>query len=407
MIEGLAVWALLIYILRLVGMPWNKFTKSFSYAGGTLWLLFVWVGLLNYTPMDMSGGSLVQSPHIQLRPASTQIKGNIKSLFVKPNERVKKGQLIYELDDKPYQISVNQAQIDVNTQKVEISTSQRELLVTNERLALVKLDMRIIQSEYVAAVDDLAWKEKTLERYKKQNAKVPDTVTRSLLDEQVNIITKAISQVERLNSESRKNMASQVQAELEIDKSELKVEKQLAELARAKEVLAQAKWNLENTKVYAPANGYVTNFILREGQYVGAAPRLHMYTDEKYVLMRVNHQAIRNVKVGQSAEFASAVYPGKVFNAVVEGIIEATGEAQGSLIAKEDGVRQTTIKNMTNKHHFVRLKIDEIQGRDLPVGAAGLAWVAAEKPITFLNFLDVIRGVIIRMKAQIFFFYSM
>ncbi len=43
MLEGLAVWSLFIYLLRMVGMPWNKFTKAFSYLGGTGWLLFVWL----------------------------------------------------------------------------------------------------------------------------------------------------------------------------------------------------------------------------------------------------------------------------------------------------------------------------------------------------------------------------
>ena len=37
MLEGLAVWALFIYLLRLVGMPWNKGTKSFAYLGGIGW----------------------------------------------------------------------------------------------------------------------------------------------------------------------------------------------------------------------------------------------------------------------------------------------------------------------------------------------------------------------------------
>jgi len=64
MLEGLAVWAFLIYLLRLIGMPWNKYSKGFAYIGGSAWLLFVWVGLITYTPMDLSGGSLVQSPHI-------------------------------------------------------------------------------------------------------------------------------------------------------------------------------------------------------------------------------------------------------------------------------------------------------------------------------------------------------
>jgi hypothetical protein len=123
--------------------------------------------------------------------------------------------------------------------------------------------------------------------------------------------------------------------------------------------------------------------------------------------MRVNHQAIRNVKVGQMAEFSSAVYPGKVFNAEVEGIVEATGESQGSLLGFDDNVRQTTGLNASNKHHFVRLKLTETGDYDIPVGSVGLAWISGTKPIAFLNFLDIIRGIVIRMKSQIYYFYSL
>jgi len=83
MLEGLVVWTLFIYLLRMIGMPWNKFSKLFAYIGGGAWLLFVWVGLITYRSVPLSGGSVVQSPHIQLRPATTKITGNIKTIYVK------------------------------------------------------------------------------------------------------------------------------------------------------------------------------------------------------------------------------------------------------------------------------------------------------------------------------------
>ena len=95
-----------------------------------------------------------------------------------------------------------------------------------------------------------------------------------------------------------------------------------------------------------------------------------------------------------------------MFSAEVEAIIEATGESQGSLIARDDNVRQTTGANVNNKHHFVRRKLYEPDDYDIPVGSAGLAWVSGTKPVAFLGFLDVIRGIIIRMKSQIYYFYS-
>ncbi|QFU20610.1 biotin/lipoyl-binding protein [Shewanella eurypsychrophilus] len=407
MLEGLAVWALFIYLLRMVGMPWNKLTQGFSYIGGGAWLLFVWVGLLNYTPMDLSGGSLVQSPHIQLRPASSQIKGQVKHIYVLPNQRVEAGQLIYELDDEPYQISLNKAAVAKTSAELELALAKEDVNLAKKEHQAAITDIDISENQLAAGTKDLKWKQKTLARFIEQNRVVPDTITKSQLDEQANNVDIAQARVNAYTSQVEKANLAAHTTKLDIDKAMLTVQSRSSDLQGELENVAQAQWNLDSTKIYAPANGYVTNFIMREGQFVGVMPRIQMYTDEKYVLMRVNHQAIRNVKVGQRAEFASAVYPGKVFNAEVEGIIEATGESQGSLLARDDNVRQTTGLNVNNKHHFVRLKLNEPGDYDIPVGAVGLAWISGEKPIAFLAFLDVIRGIVIRMKSQIYYFYSL
>ncbi|MBY5944950.1 HlyD family secretion protein [Photobacterium rosenbergii] len=407
MLEGLAVWALFIYLLRLVGMPWNKFTKTFSYLGGAGWLVFVWIGLITFAPMDMSGGSVVQSPHIQLRPGSTKIKGHVDEIFVRPNEKVKKGQLVYTLDDEQYQIALNKAETQLDSAKVALSIAKEDVLIAKQNHHASLKDIEIAQNEIESAKEDLELKETTLRRYQEQNRVVKHTITETQMDEQQTAVDVARAKQVTLQSQLEKARVSAQRAQLDFEKAELSVASRKVDVANKQEDVAQAQWNLDNTQVHAPADGYLTNYIMREGQYVGVMPRIQMYTDEKYVLMRVNHQAIRNVKVGQQAEFASPVYPGKVFSAEVEGIIEATGESQGSLLARDDNVRQTTGQNALNKHHFVRLKLTEPGDYDIPVGSVGLAWISAEKPIDFLAFLDVIRGIIIRMKSQIYFIWSM
>ncbi|WP_325894753.1 HlyD family secretion protein [Grimontia sp. NTOU-MAR1] len=406
MLEGLAVWALFIYLLRLVGMPWNVYSKAFAYIGGGSWLIFVWIGLLNFTPMDLTGGSVVQSPHIQLRPGSNQIRGNVDQIYVSPNQRVEEGQLVYTLDAEPYEIALNRAAVAEHAANVVLEVAIQDVSLNEQQYEATKADLNVLESQMAAAKEDAKWKASQLNRYITQNKRAPNTVTESVMDEQRNKVQLAEAQIATLEKQIQKAEIGVEQARLMKEKSVLAVATKEAELESAKENTAQAEWNLEQTRVRAPADGYVTNYIMREGQYVGMVPRIHMYTDEKYVLMRVNHQAIRNVKVGQYAEFASPVYPGKIFKAEVEGIVEATGESQARLIATDDNVRMTTGSNLANKHHFVRLKLEEPEGYDVPVGAVGLAWVSGEKPIGFMSFLDVIRGIIIRMKAQLYFIYS-
>lgn len=407
MLEGLAVWALFIYLLRLVGVPWGTPFKTFAYGGGTAWLMFVWVGLITWAPMDLSGGSVVQSPHIQLRPGSTRVTGNIERLYIEPNQAIQSGELVYEIEDDSYVIAVEKAASQVSIAETAYKLAMQDINIANTNYQSSLEDIEIIKNQISAASKDLTLKERTLKRYVDQNSKVKNTVTESNLDQQRTIVEVAQSQVSILESQYDKALITADKNRNLMEKSQLTVISKQADYKNKQASLAQAEWDLSQTKVYAPTDGYVTNFMAREGQFVGAMPRLKMYSDEKFVLMRINHQAFRNIKVGQEAEFSTAIYPGKVFKAQVEGIVEATGESQGSLLARETNVRATTGKNVMNKHHFVRLRISEPDGYDIPVGAVGLAWVNAEKPIPFLNFLNVIRGIIIRMKAQIYFLYSM
>lgn len=407
MIEGLAVWALFIYILRLVGMPWNTGTKAFAYIGGTTWLLFVWVGLINYTPMDMSGGSLVQSPHIQLRPDSNNISGKVKKIYIVPNQQVKKGQLVYELDSEQFDIALRQAKVKENSAEIALLTSREDVEIAKASYKASLQDLATSESQLAGAKVDYNLQNKMLTRYRAQNKVATNTITESDIDKQLSTVQIARHTIKTIETQISKKQVDSEKAKLNITKAELAVASRKADLRSNEEKVARAQWNLDSTKVYAPADGFVTNFILREGQLVARIPRINMYTNEKYVLMRVNHQAIRNVKPGQSAEFSSAVYPGHIFAAEVEGIIEATGESQANLIGRELGVRATTGKNVQNKHHFVRLKLLETEGYDIPVGSVGLAWISGEKPIAFMSFLDIIRGIIIRMKSQIYYFYSM
>ncbi|MGF1721041.1 efflux RND transporter periplasmic adaptor subunit [Vibrio kyushuensis] len=407
MLEGLAVWALFIYLLRLVGIPWGTPFKTFAYGGGTAWLMFVWVGLITWAPMDLSGGSVVQSPHIQLRPGSTRVTGNIEKLHISPNQEITSGQLVYELTNDSYVIAVDKAVAQVTIAQTAYKSAVQDINIATTNFQSSLEDIDIINNQITAAKYDLTLKQRTLKRFVDQNSKVKNTVTESNLDQQRTVIAMAKSQISILESQYDKALITSEKNKNLMAKSQLTVMSKEADFKNKQASLEQAEWDLSQTKVFAPTDGYVTNFMAREGQYVGAMPRLKMFSNEKFVLMRINHQAFRNIKVGQEAEFSTAIYPGKVFSAQVEGIVEATGESQGSLLAKETNVRATTGKNVKNKHHFVRLRITEPDGYDIPVGAVGLAWVNAEKPIPFLNFLNVIRGIIIRMKAQIYFLYSM
>ncbi|MDF5473728.1 biotin/lipoyl-binding protein, partial [Vibrio parahaemolyticus] len=204
MLEGLAVWALFIYLLRLVGMPWNKATKSFAYLGGLGWLMFVWVGLINFTPMDLSGGSVVQSPHIQLRPDSTNVKGKVDHIYIEPNQQVKEGQLIYELDPTQYKIALNQANVSADSARVALATAKGDIEIEEANHEALVQDLETSKSQLEAAKVDYKLQKKMLDRYVEQNRVVQNTITESDIDKQSSAVDMARHNVLTLESQIKK-----------------------------------------------------------------------------------------------------------------------------------------------------------------------------------------------------------
>ena len=406
MLEGLAVWALFIYLLRWAGMPWNTFTKAFAYCGGASWLMFVWVGLLNYSPMDLSGGALVQSPHIQLRPDSTNVTGKVTAIHIEPNQQVQKGQLIYEIDDTPYSLRVAQAKETIRSAHVALEQTKKDAKIAHANHDALTQKIESYRTQIEGAKVDAELQRSMLQRLIQQNRAVSNSVTQSDLDKQRSQTDIANLTLSAYQAELKAIKIEVNKAHLNIDKAQSAIDARQVDIKQSEHELSQAQWDLSSTQVRAPSDGFVTNFILREGQRVSVLPRIQMYTHEKYVLMRVNHQAIRNISNGNTAEFSSSVYPGKIFAAEVEGIVEATGEAQSNLFGWDQNVQTTANRNVYNKTHFVRLKLLEPEGYHIPVGSVGHAWISGEKPLGFMSFLDMIRAIIIRMNSQMYFFYS-
>lgn len=148
MLEGLALWALLVYIaVKVFRMPWNKYTQSGSVIGGACWLVFVWVGMIAWSPMDMTGGSVVQSPQIHLRPESSDVKGTIESLHIKPNQKIEKGQIIYEIDDTQLQNDLTKINNDISVNDEQLNTLIKNHEISIGNLELSKIEIKTSESD--------------------------------------------------------------------------------------------------------------------------------------------------------------------------------------------------------------------------------------------------------------------
>ncbi|MEW6269959.1 MAG: HlyD family secretion protein [Thermodesulfobacteriota bacterium] len=113
-----------------------------------------------------------------------------------------------------------------------------------------------------------------------------------------------------------------------------------AELELARADLWAAELNLSYTRVPAPADGYVTNFLVRVGTYVTRGQELFALVETKTWWVSANFMEtyLRSIRPGQRAWITVDMYPGRVFTGVVEGvsagIYQVDGETTGYGLAR-------------------------------------------------------------------------
>lgn len=268
---------------------------------------------------------------------SPAVGQHIDKIYVDHNQHVKEGEVLYILKDDKITASIS----EVNSAQVEI---ERTIDAKNVALAQASRDH-------------------------KRNQGMKEHVSTKELEESSDLIET-------------------VQADLLVLEAK-------REGLNAK--LENLNFELSRLTVTAPFNGMVTHIFIADGSRIGS---LHLWdTSKKFVEMRIPDQAYKNIHSGQFSEFFVHAYPGEIFRARVHSKVDATGEAQGSLLPQEQFVSRHIQRGAAPVGRTVILEIDQDTMDKMPIGATGSAWISADKPFSLLGFLDIIGGATVRLTA--------
>ena len=159
--------------------------------------------------------------------------------------------------------------------------------------------------------------------------------------------------------------------------------------------LDSATYNLEETTVRAPSDGYVTSVGLREGARVANIPlakaMAFLETSNQFMGCLIFQNHLRYLEPGLPAEISLKMYPGRAFDATVEYVVPVSPTGQippgGMAIAP---------KELPHTPFWVLIAPgEELAELDLPVGATGTVAIYSEVGSP----THVIRKVVIRVEA--------
>lgn len=328
-----------------------------------------------------------------------QVKGKVIEVPVEPNRPVKKGDVLFRIDPTPYQLQVRA----LEAQLANVQGTSREL---DEQLVAASgkvSEARGAVQQASARVREVSAKAELARLRVQQNRELVAAGAGSKFDlEQAEANLKELEgTLDNVRGAEAQARAAEVQAmagERQVkQRLGARVDGEYAQVAQVRAQLENAKWELAQTTVTAPADGYAINVQLRPGTMTAAFPITPALTfvEEAYQVIALYHQnELYMVKPGDEAEISLRTIPGEVLKAKVDSIVWAQGQGQVAM----SGTLPTTGMQAPPPNRFpVKLTIDP-KHKDLflAAGATGDGAIYTDH----LHAIHVIRMVILRVGAK-------
>ncbi|MED5504805.1 MAG: HlyD family secretion protein [Pseudomonadota bacterium] len=357
--------ALCIAIFKIFKIPLNKWTVPTAVLGGVV-LVGTLILLMNYNhPFTQIGNQVFSTT-----PVVSGVRGRVIEVPVQPNQPLQKGDVLFRIDPIPYQ-----AEVDKLRAKVK-EASQGALGLESS-----------VQEAEAAVIKALAERDKAQREFDRyQRGFDRGAFTEQQLDTRRQAFKAAQAALEVAQSKQKQ---AQIALDSEVGGENTQVASLLAELRKA-------EFNLEQTVVTAPTDGYVTQLALRPGVMAVPLPlapvMTFVHTEDKLYTAAFRQNSLQRLEAGFEAEFMFRALPGKVFKGQVVDVLPAIGESQfqarGSLLGTE-ALR-------TSGRVLVTLKItDDLEEYHLPMGTAVEVAVYSDS----FTHVSIMRKVLIRMKS--------
>ncbi len=251
----------------------------------------------------------VQADVVAIAP---QVSGNISSLFVNDNQRVKAGQVLAIIDQRDYQAAVDQAQAGVQNAQAAIATNEAQIsqqqAVISEAQATIEADKA---SEVFAAQNNQRYGALATEGYG------------SVQDEQ-----QAVSQTATAKATIVKDEAALDAARKQVTTLTAQLTQAKAMLAQNLAILQQAKINFGYTTITSPVDGVIGDRTLRVGQYVQPGTELLAVVPlaEAYVVANFKETELADVRPGQHVTLEVDTFDDTTVRGFVNSVAPASGQ---------------------------------------------------------------------------------
>ena len=360
-------------VFKIFKIPVNKWTVPTAALGGII-LVSGLILLMNY---NHPYTGLAQKAVISV-PVTPQVSGVVSEVPVHPGNRVKKGDVLFRIDDGRYRAQVYKFRADLATEMYRTDTLKAQLAESESGTEKARAERDRLLKNY--------------QRYLNGSKAKVNPFSESDIDNA------------RQNYLAQEALVSAAKAEEAQIQSQLKVGTggERPQIASIRSQLAEAEYNLEQTTVRAPEDGYVTQVLVRPGTYAAALPlrpvMVFIPEQKRQIVAQFRQNALLRLNAGDEAEVVFNALPGRVLHGRLREILPVVPggayQAQGSVQALTDSPGMDGVLGVIELDAAADIS-------DLPDGIYAQVAVYSDH----FAHLSVMRKVLLRMTSWMHYLY--
>jgi membrane fusion protein (multidrug efflux system) len=241
-----------------------------------------------------------------------KVSGYLSNVLVGDNEQVKAGQVLARIDNRDYDVALDQAKADVAAAQAALVSKQAQLEVQQTVVNAAKATIDVGNAAVMFAAQE-----------NKRYTDLAATGFGSVQNAQ-----QAQSRIAGAQATVQRDIANLASAQKQIDLLKAEITQATAAVTRAIALQHQAELNLGYTSIVSPIDGVVGNRTLRVGQFVQAGTQLMSVVPvmSAYIVANFKETQLTDVRKGQAVDIALDMFPGQVVRGHVDSIAPASGQ---------------------------------------------------------------------------------
>lgn len=306
-------------------MEKKKTNKKFTIILVVLVLVGGTYGITKYIHSQGHEGTDDAQIEKNMNPIIPRVSGYVDKVYVNDNSFVKKGDTLFTIDKRDYQLKIEEATATLLGAKSGFESAKEDIGSAIASVAVSNANVQSAGGNIETAKIRLGRANSDYVRY--ENLYKNHSITKQQYEQALATKQEAENQVRILQQQEKASSYQKSVIEAKSRVSNIQTEVAAANIKRAKTLLEVAELNLTYTAVTAAIDGQVSKIDIQPGQLVQAGQSLFyiINNNEAWVVANFKETQLNRMVIGQKVSIKVDAYPDYEFKGVLSSFSPATG----------------------------------------------------------------------------------